>query len=43
MTRLESPWAGRYIDDAVDQLNDDEISLQWEYNVVNPKTPVVEE
>ncbi len=41
--RLESPWAGRYIDDAVDQLNDDEISLQWEYNVVNPKTPVVEE
>jgi len=41
--RLESPWAGRYIDDAVDQLNDDEISLQWEFNVVNPKTPVVEE
>ena len=41
--RLESPWAGRYIDDAVDQLNDDEISLQWEYNVVNPQTPVVEE
>ena len=41
--RLESPWAGRYVEDAVDQLNDDEISMQWEYNVANPKTPVVEE
>ena len=41
--RLESPWAGRYVEDAIDQLNDDEISMQWEYNVANPKTPVVEE
>ncbi|MEI6763292.1 MAG: GTPase ObgE [Actinomycetes bacterium] len=41
--RLESPWAGRYVEDAIDQLNDDEISMQWEYNVANPQTPVVEE
>ncbi len=41
--RLESPWAGRYVDDVVDQLNDDEISLQWEYNVLNPNSPVISE
>ncbi len=40
--RLESPWAGRYVEDALDQLNDDEISMQWEYNIANPKTPVIE-
>lgn len=39
--RLESPWAGRYVEDALDQLNDDEISMQWEYNVVDPKSPKI--
>lgn len=40
--RLESPWAGRYVEDVVDQLNDDEISLQWEYHTTNPKSPRIE-
>jgi GTPase len=40
--RLESPWAGRYVEDAVDdQLSDDEIAMQWEYNTVNPNDPHV--
>ena len=39
--RIESPWAGRYIGEAddVDQLSDDEIAGQWEYNIANPNTP----
>jgi GTP-binding protein len=37
---LESPWAGRYTEDLVDdQLSDDEIAMQWEYNTENPKDP----
>jgi len=40
--RVESPWAGRYIDDDVDELSDDEIAMQWEYNVADPKSPKVE-
>jgi GTP-binding protein len=40
--RLESPWAGRYIEDLVDdQLSEDEIAMQWEYNIENPKDPRV--
>ena len=40
--RLESPWAGRYTEDLVDdQLSDDEIAMQWEYNTENPKDPRV--
>ncbi len=41
--RVESPWAGRYIEDPVDQLSDDEIALQWEYNISNPRDPQVED
>jgi len=37
--RLESPWAGRYIEDDVDELSEDEIAMQWEYNVADPKNP----
>ena len=38
--RLESPWAGRYVEDLVDdQLSEDEIAMQWEYNTENPKDP----
>jgi GTP-binding protein len=40
--RLESPWAGRYTEDLVDdQLSDDEIAMQWEYNIENPRDPRV--
>jgi GTPase len=37
--RLESPWQGRYVEEYVDQLSDDEIEQQWEYNVPNPHDP----
>jgi len=37
--RLESPWAGRYMEDDVDELSQDEIAMQWEYNVEDPKNP----
>ena len=40
--RIESPWAGRYIEDDVYELNDDEIAMQWEYNVIDPKNPRIE-
>ena len=40
--RIESPWAGRYVEDSVDVLNDDEIAGQWEYNTANPNTPRIE-
>ena len=40
--RIESPWAGRYIEDD-DQLSDDEIAMQWEYNIANPRDPRVQE
>jgi GTP-binding protein len=39
--RIESPWAGRYVEDKADALNDDEIEMQWEYNVSDPHTPQV--
>ena len=39
--RLESPWAGRYIEDDVDELSEDEISMQWEYSAENPRDPRV--
>jgi GTP-binding protein len=39
--RIESPWAGRYVED-VNELSDDEIAGQWEYNVPNPKSPRIE-
>ena len=42
--RLESPWQGRYVEDHVEDglLNDDEIAMQWEYNVADPKNPRIE-
>jgi GTP-binding protein len=40
--RIESPWAGRFGDESPDQLSDDEISRQWEYNVSNPNDPRIE-
>ncbi len=43
--RLESPWQGRYVDEAdedLDQLSDDEIAMQWEYNVTDPRNPRIE-
>jgi len=39
--RLESPWAGRYLEDDVDELSEDEIAMQWEYKVDNPRDPRV--
>lgn len=36
--RLESPWAGDYVPED-DLLNEDEIAMQWEYNVEDPKDP----
>jgi GTP-binding protein len=36
--RLESPWAGDYVPED-DLLNEDEIAMQWEYNVADPKDP----
>ena len=37
--RLESPW--RVEPRQADQLSDDEIAKQWEYNVVDPHTPEI--
>jgi hypothetical protein len=42
MDNIESPWAGRYVDEAEAQLSEDEIALQWEYNTVDPTTPRIE-
>jgi GTP-binding protein len=36
---LESPW--RVEPRQADQLTDDEIAKQWEYNVVDPHTPEI--
>ena len=41
--RIESPWAGRYVEDKADVLNEDEIEAQWEYNVADPHTPRIDE
>jgi len=40
--RIESPWAGRYIEDDVKELTDDEIEMQWEYKVADPHTPRID-
>ena len=42
MDNIESPWAGRYVDEAEAQLSEDEIALQWEYNTIDPTTPRIE-
>jgi len=31
------------LNDDVDQLSDDEIEMQWEYNTANPRDPRVEQ
>jgi GTP-binding protein len=41
--RLSTPWRMDLLTDDIDQLSDDEIEMQWEYNVANPKTPRVDE
>ena len=41
--RLSTPWRMDLLEDDIDQLSDDEIEMQWEYNVANPKTPRVDE
>jgi GTP-binding protein len=40
--RLSTPWRMDLNDD-VDQLSDDEIEMQWEYNIANPRDPRVDE
>jgi GTP-binding protein len=40
--RLSTPWRMDLNDD-VDQLSDDEIEMQWEYNIANPSDPRVDE
>jgi len=40
--RLSTPWRMDLNDD-VDQLSDDEIEMQWEYNIANPRDPRVEQ
>ena len=32
----------RYVEDDVNELSDDEVAGQWEYNVANPKSPRIE-
>jgi GTP-binding protein len=41
--RLSTPWRMDLLNDDIDQLSDDEIEMQWEYNVANPKSPRVDE
>ena len=41
--RLSTPWRMDLLEDDIDQLSDDEIEMQWEYKVANPKTPRIEE
>jgi GTP-binding protein len=41
--RISSPWRVNSLDDDIDQLSDDEIAMQWEYNVANPKNPRIDE
>jgi GTP-binding protein len=31
------------LNDDVDQLSDDEIEMQWEYNTANPRDPRIEQ
>jgi GTP-binding protein len=37
------PWTSRHGNSERDQLNEDEIKSQWEFNVADPHTPVVRE
>ena len=37
--RFDGPWRG--YTKVQDQLNDDEIAEQWEYKVVDPRTPAL--
>jgi GTP-binding protein len=41
--RLSTPWRMDILEDDIDQLSDDEIEMQWEYNVANPKNPRIDE
>jgi GTP-binding protein len=41
--RLSTPWRMDLLDDDIDQLSDDEIEMQWEYNVANPRNPRIDE
>jgi len=41
--RLSTPWRMDLLEDDIDQLSDDEIEMQWEYNVANPRTPRIDE
>lgn len=41
--RLSTPWRMDLLEDDIDQLSDDEIEMQWEYNVANPRNPRVDE
>jgi GTP-binding protein len=41
--RLSTPWRMDLLEDDIDQLSDDEIEMQWEYHVANPRTPNVDE
>jgi GTP-binding protein len=41
--RLSTPWRMDLLEDDIDQLSDDEIEMQWEYHVANPRTPKVDE
>jgi GTP-binding protein len=41
--RLSTPWRMDLLEDDIDQLSDDEIEMQWEYHVANPRSPKVDE
>jgi GTP-binding protein len=41
--RLSTPWRMDLLEDDIDQLSDDEIEMQWENHVANPRTPKVDE
>jgi GTP-binding protein len=41
--RFSTPWQMDLLKDDIDQLSDDEIEMQWEYNVPNPKNPRIDE
>ena len=41
--RLSTPWRMDLLEDDIDQLSDDEIEMQWEYNVANPRNPRIDE
>ena len=41
--RLSTPWRMDLLEDDIDQLSDDEIEMQWEYKVANPRNPRIDE